>query len=130
MGRWLLVALTALFAASARAQDSKSILANPGSRHEIALQLGAFRPTARFGINGVTGDKGERFGGTGFLFVIDYFHRVTSVLSAGLEGLHINRGTYELKKSRFRLSVRRREHPGSRKYDGSSRDAAPSSTLR
>lgn len=101
MGRWLLVALTALFAASARAQDSKSILANPGSRHEIALQLGAFRPTARFGINGVTGDKGERFGGTGFLFVIDYFHRVTSVLSAGLEGLHINRGTYELKNLAF-----------------------------
>lgn len=101
MKRWLLVVIAAFFTTLVRAQDTKSVLQTQGSRHEIALQLGAFRPTARFGINGVTGDKGERFGGTGFLFVVDYFHRVTSVLSAGLEGLHINRGTYELKNLAF-----------------------------
>lgn len=96
MTRCLLAVLVTFFAASAPAQAEKTVLASLDGRHEIALQLGAFRPTARFGINGLTDDQGERFGSTGFLFAADYFHSLTSALSAGLEGLFINRGNYQL----------------------------------
>lgn len=94
MTRFLCAALAVCIAGQAQAADT--LLASRDGRQEIALQLGAFRPTARFGINGLTGDRGERFGATGFLFLADYFHALTPALSAGLEGLYINRGTYML----------------------------------
>lgn len=94
MTRYLCAALAVCIAGQVQAADT--LLASRDNRQEIALQLGAFRPTARFGINGLTGDRGERFGATGFLFIADYFHAVTPALSAGLEGLFINRGTYML----------------------------------
>ncbi|MCR4294233.1 MAG: hypothetical protein NUW21_01765 [Elusimicrobia bacterium] len=96
MTRYLGAALVMFVAAAAPAQADDMVLASRDGRHEIALQLGAFRPTARFGINGLTGDRGERFGATGFLFLADYFQALTPALSAGLEGLFINRGTYML----------------------------------
>lgn len=91
-----LVAAFAMLIAAAPVQAADSVIETQDGRHELALHLGAFRPTARFGINGLTGDRGERFGATGFLFSADYFHAVTPVLAAGLEGLYINRGTYML----------------------------------
>jgi hypothetical protein len=101
MARGLFFVFMACLAASARAQTDKTVVASADGRQEVSIELGAFRPTARFGLNGVTGDKGERFGGTGFLFVFDYLHALTPFLSAGLEGLYINRGTYELKNLAF-----------------------------
>lgn len=95
MTRYLGAALAMLIAA-APVQAADTVLESRDGRHEIALHLGAFRPTARFGINGLTGDRGERFGATGFLFTADYFQALTPVLAAGLEGLFINRGTYML----------------------------------
>lgn len=101
MARCFFAAFMTFFAVSARAQTDKAVFASPDRRQELSIELGAFRPTARFGIDGVTGSKGERFGSTGFLFLVDYFHAVTSVLSAGIEGLYINRGTYEVKNLPF-----------------------------
>lgn len=101
MVRGCLVALFVLSALPLRAQSQKTVLTSADRRHEVEIGLGAFHPTAKFGINGSTGDKGERFGGTGFLFTADYFHALTSYLSAGVEGMYINRGTYEVKNLAF-----------------------------
>lgn len=89
-------AVLAILIVAAPVQAADTVLESGDGRHEVALNLGAFRPTARFGINGLTGDRGERFGATGFLFTADYFRSLTPALAAGLEGLFINRGTYML----------------------------------
>lgn len=103
MARLFFIVFMTVFtvAVQAQAQTEKFTFIKPGTRHEVAIQLGAFRPTAGFGITGVTGEGGERFGGMGFLFAADYFHAVTSLLSAGLEGLYLNRGNYEMKNLPF-----------------------------
>ncbi|MDE2491217.1 MAG: hypothetical protein KGM24_10240 [Elusimicrobia bacterium] len=104
-----------LCAAAVRAQAGSSFdptgawLSRDG-RSEATLLTGDFHPTARFGINGTAGDKGERFGRDGYYFGVDYFHRLApltysdrgfdrtlAVLDAGVEADYVSRSAYALK---------------------------------
>ena len=86
-----------LFAVSSRAQAEKAVMVSADRRHEIAFELGGFRPTSRYDLDGVS----ERFGSTGFAFAADYFYSLTSFFAAGVEGLLLNRGNYQSKNLPF-----------------------------
>lgn len=97
MLKWTLGVFAAIITLSAQVKAAG--LAEYGSadgRQEVSINLGSFHPTARFGISGLTGDRAERFGSTGFLFTADYFHSVTRMLALGIEGMYINRGGYKV----------------------------------
>lgn len=99
--RWFFAVFVTFSSATAGAQIGDTTFGRSDGRHEVSIQLGAFKPTARFGLTGVTGDKGERFGSTGFLFSADYFRAVTPAVAVGLEGLYLNRGNYFVKNLAF-----------------------------
>lgn len=97
MTRCLFAVFILLFAASARAQSGKMALSSSDGRHEVAISAGAFRPTSHFAFGGAN----ERFGSTGFMFILDYLHALNKAVGAGVEGMYINRGSYQVRNMDF-----------------------------
>jgi hypothetical protein len=101
-----LLGLAAVRAQAGSSSDPTAAWLSPDGRSELALLAGDFHPTARFGINGNSGDKGERFGRDGYYFGVDYFHRAApltysgrtlALFDLGVEADYVTRGDYELK---------------------------------
>jgi hypothetical protein len=85
-----LLAMTASANASLSLGDS-DLKMSPDGANEFALTIGGFHPTAKFGFRGLPGDKGERFGGNGFLFTADYLHAIVPAFAVGGELGYISR---------------------------------------
>jgi hypothetical protein len=98
MRYWILVILlaTAGTANAALGLDDSSLKVSPDGVNEFALTIGGFHPTAKFGFRGLPADKGERFGGNGFLFAGDYLHAVVPAFSLGGEFAYISRSNQDV----------------------------------
>ncbi len=95
--KFLLIAASLAVAASgARAQSggASGQWARSFGNQDIDASVGAFQPTARFGV--AAGDKSQTFGETGYLFTLDYFHDVLPWAALGLEGAYIMRGQHDI----------------------------------
>lgn len=95
-----LTLLIGLIAVPARARErvppgflgEPEMTVSPDGRNEVAVGVGAFHSTAKFGYRGLAGDKGERFGSTGFLWTLDYLRALNKAFAVGGEFGYVNRG--------------------------------------
>ena len=99
--RYTLVILLATFVIPAQAQDDRNVSSplalSLDGRHELALTVGAFRPTSSFNLRrtGAFGSN-DRFGRTGYMFAMDYLRNLNRSVAIGAEWGYISREQQEI----------------------------------